>query len=79
MVTGCLNRFMKVVAEEVEVRVLTSEQHKKFFNKNKGTTTFFQDSEHLRWNLVSVPRDIYTNLTQELPSLTSIHELLAIR
>ena len=41
--------------------------------------SFAKESERLRWNLISMPRDIYTDLTQELPSPTAIQELLSIR
>ena len=41
--------------------------------------SYVQESERLRWNLVSMPRDIFTNITQELPSPTAIQELISIR
>ena len=40
---------------------------------------YAQESERLRWNLVSMPRDIFTDITQVLPSPTAIQELLSIR
>ena len=41
--------------------------------------TYAKESDRLRWNLLSMPRDISNDITQMPPSPTAIQELLSIR